>query len=535
MMNRTLRLADAWHLDADGDVTDFDGYSLARLWRWLLWVRTLHPAFKFLTALTHAVERYDPQVVHCEDSVPPLYREVLACAAGPLRFRVADVASGGPRAVNPEWSLPTAAASTTKFLAGRLFNAALPRGDRRRDWLFSYYHSLEPVASAARAHGAAISFADFPLPRRLPGLMGKASIWLEPASPPSPSADDEASIRSLTARWDRLRVSPDFTTRFDWKGVSLRRAIEPILDGLVRTGSRPWAWTCRQLDRRWRSAPPALLVLPFPGPPYQQALQMAARRYGTPAAVILHGLPMSYSFPFEQPQEGHFLVWGPEQEDHYRPHALRAGFSVVQAGNPYFDRYAGRRRERTGPIRRVLLLTHPVSWTTPLSSNLDPARHAVGAAEVLSRFPEIEATLRLHPSESVDEYRRLIADIAPRMRVVKGGPLDACLEEHDLIVGSFSTVLMEGMLLGLPVAALNLSRDEFPPPFDGRRSVPLLRSEDDLDALLRRALADPAAFRRSVCSGHDEILERFAGPVDGKAASRVVESLEALTTKARIS
>ncbi|HXT01686.1 MAG TPA: hypothetical protein VN915_13515 [Elusimicrobiota bacterium] len=531
LMAWTLGLADSWHQDGAGDATDFDGYSLARVFRWLLWVQTLHPAYKFLTALSAAFELHRPQTIHFEGSVPLLYQEVLGRSSRAFGFRPVEHASAERAGGSHVWTPPQASHSRPKLLAGAIFNSAAFADKGKREWIFSYYHSLENFVGAARRGGSAVTFADFPPLKRLPALLGKASVLLGPALTPRPSAPDEARLESLIARWDQLRSSADYDVRFEWKGVSLRSVVEPVLDELVRRQFRSWSWACRQLDEHWTRRAPALVLLPFPGPPFQQALQLTAQRHGTPTAVVLHGLPFSYSFPLELPQGGHFLAWGPEQERLYEGNPFRTGCRIACVGNPNFDRYAGRRVERTGALRRVLLLTHPVAHTTPLSSDLDPARHIRRAAEVLKRFPGLNLTVRLHPSESIEYYRRLLADVAPGAAVLKGGRGAARLDRNDVVIGAFSTVLLEGILLGLPVAALNFSRDEFPPPFDGRCGVPLLRSAAELDAFLRSSQDDPTEFRRSTCARHDEIIARFAGRVDGKATARATEYLESLATR----
>lgn len=527
LMERTFRLADEWHRDGDGDITDLDGYSLGRLFRWLTWIFTFHPAFKFTTALARAAETHRPETVFCEDAVPPIHRAVLKEAAAALGFKVVAVASGQPPLDVNVWSLPRLEAPLSKRIAAKVLNAAAAVGARgRTEWLLSYYHSLESVADAAHARGISISFADIPPMRRMPSLLGKASAWLEPAASSGPDAADDAALTVIASRWDRLRASSTHAARYEWMGTDLRPVVEPDLDRLVREQFPPWVRACRRVETRWARRPPARLLLPFPGPPYQQVLQMAARRHKTPFAVLLHGLPFSYSFPYEHPLEGHFLVWGPGQEALYAEPAARGRFATASVGNPYLDRYAGRRRARTGPIRRVLLLSHPEIRSTPLSSGLDPARHARAAAEVFARFPELDSAVRLHPSESEDYYRGIVGAVAPRMEIIKGGASDACLERFDLVVGSFSTLLLEAILLGLPVAALNLSRDEFPPPFDGLWGAPLLRSAADLDRLLRSARQDPDGVRSALCARHDEIIARFAGRVDGNAAVRVSQFLE---------
>jgi hypothetical protein len=533
LLSKTLDLAASWHQDEAGDFTDFNGYSLGRLYRWLLWIETLYPAYKFLTGLSRTVDRQHPRIVHCEASVPELCRKVLACAADPLGLRVESVSAGTALADSKAWRRPAAELPLFKRLAGYALNVVGPAaGDGSPEWLLSYYHSLESVADAARRSGARISFADFPPIKRIPSLLGSASVWLEPGMPPRLGPEEQKALDGISARWKKLKSSPGYSDRFKWKSVSLFPLIEPILDDFVFRQTRNWAWTCLQLEKRWKNSPPALVLLPYPGPPYQTALQAAAKRHGTPAAVLLHGLPFSYSFPYEQPQDGVLIAWGPEQERLYGPSPAGLNRRVVTAGNPYFDRYAGERPTRTGPIRRLLLLTHPVIRSTALASDLDPARYIVAAARVLADFPELETEIRLHPSESVEYYRRLVGPISPRTRIVKGGPLSRSLENCDLVVGSFSTVLLEGLLSGLPVAALNLSRDEFPPPFDGKWGVPLLRSGEQFAELLRAAQDDPDALRRKLYSRSGEIIARFAGPVDGNAAERAVAALRTLERRA---
>ena len=246
----------------------------------------------------------------------------------------------------------------------------------------------------------------------------------------------------------------------------------------------------------------------------------------------MHGMPSNFTFPFEQPKDGHFLTWGPELGGLYAAVAARTGSRVACVGNPNFDRYAGRRKARTGPVRRVLLLTCPVDRALPLSSALDPLRHISQAAEVLASFLDLDVTVHLHPSESAAHYHGLIGSFLPRAKITQGGPIDACLDDSDLVIGYFSTVLMEGMLLGLPVAALNFSRFEFPPPFDGRWGIPLLRSPAEIATLLGRAQEDSGAFRRSMCARHEEVIERFVGRVDGGAAARVSKILESIASGA---
>ena len=80
------------------------------------------------------------------------------------------------------------------------------------------------------------------------------------------------------------------------------------------------------------------------------------------------------------------------------------------------------------------------------------------AAQHFARLlSDYEVTYRLHPNESLDDYRDWHASSPANLSLSHRDPvfLDL-LAETDILVGGFSTTLFEGLAFGLPVVALKL-------------------------------------------------------------------------------
>ena len=87
-------------------------------------------------------------------------------------------------------------------------------------------------------------------------------------------------------------------------------------------------------------------------------------------------------------------------------------------------------------------------------------------------------------------------------------------------MGSFSTVLIEAMLLGRPVLCVNLTSEIDPPPFTAEWGLPPAKSGEELTRRLQ-------GLKAGGTGAYPRVIERFLGPADGSAGRRVAEAVKA--------
>lgn len=543
LMEKTSGLADSWRRHGDRDFTLFDGVSLGKPCRWLAWTLVLRPVFKFAAGMTAALEREGPRRLFVESGLPQVYRDVVeSIRAARPGLGVEAVPSPGTEPENCtgtdifEWAPPPLTLPPGKRLAVRAFNAfsaacsGVFGGRPRPAILASSYHSLEPLFELSGEKGPSFryQFADLP-PKRLATELARrdARILLSPRTPPEWSARDKAALAAIDRDWARAEADPDYRARFDWEGTPLWNAVGPRLRARAAPLLGPLAWAARGLAESWRRDPPSLVLIPSDGPPLQHLLTDLARSRGTPAVLLSHGLPAGYRHVMENQNPSHLLVWGKAQEALYRQAGSSVPREVVAVGNPFFDRYAGAPAAppSSEPVRKVLVLTHPVVFFSFSASDSDPERQIDGILGGLREQGGFETTVKLHPAESLKAYNRRFAGRHPETRFIKDRGLAHCLADADLVVGSFSTALLEAMILGKPVLLVNLTRTDFGPPFDGNWGLPVVRAPEELRRRLEALATDPGRFRGKTLAAYPGILKDFAGPTDGTAARRVAEAL----------
>ncbi len=549
LLDKTISLADSWHVHDGKDFTLFEGLSLGKAARWLAWTVALRAAYKFAAGLKLALDRERPSVVHCETGVPRIYRDALEAVRKKRGdFRVEPVAAPEPgpgdcagvdafRWSPPPLTLPAGkrwACAAHNALAG--VSSALLGGSERPAVLVSSYHSLEPLLelSSRPGHPLRYQFADIPPKRLAPGLArAGARIVLEAHTPPRWSAGEEANLREMERAWESAQADPEYRTRFDWEGLPLWPAIGPRLQELAASLLRPLAWAARGLASSWRRDPPSLVLVPSDGPPLQHLLTDLARLHRVPSVLLCHGLPASYAFPLENQNPSHLLVWGQGEAAGFEGAGGGRDRNCVVIGNPWFDRYAGPTAPPAPqtPIRKILVLTHPVVFLNFLAAEADPERQTAAILGELAAHPDFQITVKLHPAESLSYYRRCFSGRFPGVRFILDAPMRDCIEDCDLMIGSFSTALLEAMILDTLILCANMTRSEFVPPFDGTWGLPALRSAQALRSSLTRLRADPAGFREETLSAYPKILKAFAGPLDGRAALKVAEGLAKLASR----
>lgn len=533
---QTLAMAQTWYSSAGQDFTQFHGVSLGKAQEWMLWVQTLLPTFKFLASFMEAAACHSPEAVYCDADVPRPYRDALSCAQKKFGFQIVAVPSSKASRSSLDYRGPLSTYSLCRQWTLRLLNLAsnVGRGrDPRPRLLLSYYSPLGNLVDRLLATDSPFRpmlLESFPKDR-LPALLKNGGrFWVAPHTPSRLDGKEKSDTELIATQWEIAKALNDYSKLFSWQGVSLWPSMEPLLDDFVNRQVPTLAWACLKLEEEWQREPPSLVVAAYDGAPLQQMAEQLARLRHTPTAIVLHGLPMNYNLALENRSPSNFLVWGQEQAELYgKSENNPKGRKVIVAGNPHFDSYAGKADSAIScddHIREVLVLTHPMSSYDFLSTGLDTERYALTTIDAAVKATEWRVTLKLHPCESLPYYQDLLRHLKGRIRIFKDRSIAECLRDCDLVIGPFSTVLVEAMLLGKPILPVNLSRVPFPPPFDGSWGLGLITSAAALAEALQRFISDPKGARQHVCAAYPKILENFAGPTDGSATQKVLSILQ---------
>ncbi|MBI4061664.1 MAG: hypothetical protein HY403_09565 [Elusimicrobia bacterium] len=534
-------LARNWYRDEDRDPTLFQGVSLGDSYRYTAWIFDFQPACRFLIAFLAALKEHAPRTVYCETSLPELFRDVLIQVQKQRgSFRVEWVATPDRSAESIRWASLEVAPSPPKLFGYRLANwlsrLGRPREISRRPaiWM-SYYHSLESVLEGITRtdHPFRYVLADLPGKHKLKSLISSSTriLWSTHTRPAWSPAQREA-LSELRRDWKQAQEKAAYREKFTFQDVDLWPAFRARLNARFETQLEPLAWACSRLERHWREDPPALVLLPADATPLQGLLVSLARRHDVPSVLVSHGLPMDYYHPLSDTTSSHLVVWGPEQKKLHLLHNTEAKQEVIVCGNPYFDKYASLRGGKApSEMKKILVLSCGLDEFSMLSCRLDPERYITTLIPILLKAPELDVTVKLHPSESLDYYRALLAPYAGRLRIVQDSSIAAHLAQADLVIGSMTTVLMEAMLLDKPILCVNLTRKLYPSPFNEEWGLPPIKSAAEFESALERMRRDPGDFRRAAVKSYPRILERFAGPTDGSANARLLAELVRLSAR----
>ena len=530
---RSLFAAKNWYRRPGADdPTVVDGLSLGRSLEWLAWILILKPSFKFLGALNAAFEESRPQIVYCDDDLAPPRRALIEALQIKFGFELRWLAGPPSGQLADRWNPPSLDVSSSKLAVFRALNLAasaarMIRGAARDGGLVvSYYRSLQPVLDELARRGGVAEIGDGAPRSALARLARLGCRFWSAGTPLDARAETEAAAVEMAAEIRNRLASGALDETLAWDGVSLRRSVEAELGSLAEQNLPSLSRLARGLEREWDRQRPRLVVVPYSGLPRQSLLLQLARRKGRPSVMLLHGLPISYDLPIEGGTT-HLAAWTPEQIGLYKG-AAGEDRTLLSAGNPYFDGYKNMpKASASGPIRRVLVLTSPENTYSFLSSELAGEIQADAMLRVLAETSGCESTLKLHPSELEERYRGITSSIVSRARLSRTEPIQDCLRNHDLVIGGYSTVLLEAMLAGLPVICVNFGREAHPAPFDGA-SMPVARTPAQLRTWIVLARDYPDGLRRDLFKTYDDVLRRFAGPIDGTASARVAEALDRL-------
>lgn len=236
-------------------------------------------------------------------------------------------------------------------------------------------------------------------------------------------------------------------------------------------------------------------------------------------------VPQRYEFKSLETFEGHegatYMVAG----EYGKERMVRKGIKAEQilvTGNPRFDRLAASRNSRGAPGGSEKIILYP----------LQAVRNEGRLFELLRRYVSsrkgVRLVLRPHPNLPRRSYLPFVRHvISEPVSLALRGSLGGLLQTADVLVTLWSLTVLEALIVGLPVISW---KSDFLPeemPFASRGDTMPAHTYAELENALDRLLFDPD-FRGSWVEQHRDCYIPYVGDLDGKAASRVADAIEAL-------
>jgi hypothetical protein len=208
--------------------------------------------------------------------------------------------------------------------------------------------------------------------------------------------------------------------------------------------------------------------------------------------------------------------------------------SVVLTGEPRYDALikASRSYDRDAfcgrfgldPSRTLVVV---VTENVPID---DGKTFLKCVLRVLKDFPEIQIVVKPHPAEVGEWYREVLKEEGVNATILsKRADTNEALYACDLLVASYSTVVIEATILGKLSVTAYLAKGKDPTPYFKEVSLRVYR-EEDVSPAIRKALYDDKTREALKRAGAKFVFEH-AYKMDGKATERVTSLIEEMTRK----
>jgi hypothetical protein len=222
-------------------------------------------------------------------------------------------------------------------------------------------------------------------------------------------------------------------------------------------------------------------------------------------------------------------VFGPYYVDLLTKISAYPHDSVVTTGQPRYDALveAGRVYDRDkfcgrlnlDPKKKVVLVV------TENMAITDGRTFLRSTLKALKDFPELQVVIKPHPAEVGEWYLDVVREENVKATMLsKGADTYEALYACDLFVGSYSTVILEAVILGKLGVTAYLAKGNDPTPYFKEVTLRVYR-EEDIGPEIRKALYDDKVRGRIRQSGAKFVFEH-AYKMDGKATERVTDLIE---------
>lgn len=215
---------------------------------------------------------------------------------------------------------------------------------------------------------------------------------------------------------------------------------------------------------------------------------------------------------------------------------------VFITGQPRFDLMLGKKFNKEHLLSELgipqskgiaVLATQPL--VPSLWSKDDRRKFIKTIVQAMDNFPDEQLVIKLHPSEDIDNYHRILKEIGYSKAIVcQDTDLYELLNACNLLMTVHSTVALEAMLFNKPVICIDFTGRHSLTPFYTKSGAAVgVYREEDLVPAIRQALYDHQVRDEQEQNRKKFINEHIYKP-DGQASRRVAELIMRLIKEAKM-
>ena len=343
------------------------------------------------------------------------------------------------------------------------------------------------------------------------------------------------------AMWNVIQHDEHFFQDFKYRDIHLM----PVLRTVLKRAFLVLLPECAQMldtaARMIAQESAVAIIASYETGPWARAVLIQAARAGIPTIGLQHGMIFEgdpdnlHLRVTNDPNAPGFMVpeitcvWGPFWKDvltkagHYDPESVAITgywrYDRLSEIRAQFDANQAKSRYAIDASKKVVLF---------LSAGLETVRYLQTSLETIANRHELVPLIKLHPGvDKPGPVIEMLKGIGVSERVLFQGQLVEALLIADLVVSQYSTAIGEAALVDKPVIMVDL--------YNFRGGEDYIRSgiclyvthSGDLNRAIEKALYDQST-RSEMSSSREAFITRYFYKLDGRAAERVVDALEAL-------
>jgi len=341
-------------------------------------------------------------------------------------------------------------------------------------------------------------------------------------------------LNNIKQRWSQKKAKRDYRAMFKIKGISIFNEILPYLDKIV---SSDFLRSGIQIDTLIDYLPKyniKLVVVYDDIVQRQRVLVDVANESEIKTLLIQHGLDADPNIP-DKLRARFLVLWGAYD----REVSIKEGVPVKRifvTGNPYFDDLKDKivtekpKSKHRQENCKILVITHPENGKSAFGEKCFPENYITTVLGVIHKLNfETKIKIKLHPSESLEYYNKVIGDISnENIVMLKRGDLSEMLWWSDIVILADSTVVFESNIMGCHIISLNLSKRPFVPPVDGSTEILSVTDSTSLAEGLSH-MWNGIKNEKKERNAPLYHIDRYMGKVDGNSTERVYNLIEKLS------
>jgi glycosyltransferase involved in cell wall biosynthesis len=334
---------------------------------------------------------------------------------------------------------------------------------------------------------------------------------------------------------------------FNYRGISCGTLVAPRLDYLFREYFPRLRNLIRQVHSFLKGRNVSLVVMDEDACDFNKILAKAAASQNIPSLVIQHGAPC-LPYGFVPLSATHMAVWGELSHAKFSKWGTPASRMSI-TGVPKYDCLIEKdtlRNEATyrvlnfDPAKKTIMVCPGISAVNPFEryvENVSSFEENFGMIEeslsAVAALSNTQLIIKLHARDRDEVFIREHVDQRrlSNVRVLKVFDTIALLGITDLLIASYSSVVLEAMLLDIPIVTTNFSGLSDLMPYSEAGGALGVFQRDKLKAAIDSLLYDQAV-QKTFKEGRDRFLAKFIYKTDGGSTKRVVELMDLLLAKA---